>query len=461
MKRPSLKPRFPYREAEIAVLGAGESGAAAAILLAGLGARVTVFDSAPAEKLAVRAAMLAEHGIHLVCGSAAEQVETVFARVILSPGIDPSVPLVQHFHALGAPMVGELEMASEMCECPAIAITGTNGKTTTTQLTDIMLNACGIRTVAAGNIGPAFSGRVAESGSLDVITLEVSSFQLETVAAFHPAIAVWLNFAPDHLDRYHSIEEYRAAKLRIFENQTEEDRAIVNARDILPPGRARRITFSAYSDGADFSLRAGTIHYRGERVLAMGDTCLRGVHNAENLMAALGIGVAMELGFAEMVAPLCGYRPLPHRCEPVRTLGGVEWVNDSKGTNPDAVEKALLSEDRRVVLIAGGKDKGFEYDTLTELVVSRCRAAVVLGEMAPRIEELWRDRLPCSNAGRSLATAVEMARAAAQPGDVVLFSPGTSSFDMFSSYADRGNQFRALVQALPDPAAATPVLHVL
>jgi UDP-N-acetylmuramoylalanine--D-glutamate ligase len=165
-------------------------------------------------------------------------------------------------------------------------------------------------------------------------------------------------------------------------------------------------------------------------------------------MAALGVGYARGLSFAAMREPLCAYTPLPHRCEPVRVLAGVEWVNDSKGTNPDSVEKALLGETRRVVLIAGGKDKGFEYSLLTEIVAQKCRAVVTLGEMADRIEALWRDRVPVVNAGWSLERAVSLAREQAQPGDVVLFSPGTSSFDMFKNYADRGDQFRQLVQAL-------------
>ena len=165
-------------------------------------------------------------------------------------------------------------------------------------------------------------------------------------------------------------------------------------------------------------------------------------------MAALGVGFARGLAFDAMRAPLCEYTPLPHRCEPVRVLDGVEWINDSKGTNPDSVEKALLSENRPVVLIAGGKDKGFEYEMLTDIVAQKCRAVVTLGEMADRIESLWKDRLPVRNAGRSLETAVGFAREVAQSGDAVLFSPGTSSFDMFKNYAERGDFFRSLVKNL-------------
>lgn len=442
-----------YANQSIAVLGAGESGESAAILLRGEGAMITVLDTAGENKLRKKIDALGAQGIRLLAGLAAEHESTHghYDAVILSPGIDPAVPLVQNFLRRRIQMIGELEMAYEMCQCPIIGITGTNGKTTTTQLVEKMLNACGVKTVASGNIGPAFSAKVKESKDLDVMTLEVSSFQLETIERFRCEIAVWLGFAADHLDRYPSMDEYYAAKIRIFENQTEEDWAVVNLRDKLPPLRAQKLTFSAYVPGGDFEMREGAIHFRGERVLALSETRLRGSHNAENLMAALGVGFIRGLSFAQMVPPLREYQPLPHRCEILRTVGGVEWVNDSKGTNPDSVEKALHSETRPVVLIAGGKDKGFEYDLLTELVAARCRSVVVLGEMADRIEAIWKARLPVANAGRSLERAVELAQAAAQPGDVVLFSPGTSSFDMFKNYADRGNQFRALVSALPTP----------
>ncbi len=443
MKQPT------YHNQSVAVLGAGESGAAAAFLLQDLGADVTVLDSGAPEKLQAKADVLNARGIRFVCGPAAEQDETAYDRVILSPGIDPVVPLVQHFVRRGVEMIGELELAYEVCRCPIVGITGTNGKTTTTQLVEAMFNGCGVKTVAAGNIGPAFSARVQQSGELDLMTLEISSFQLETIRQFHPQVALWLNFAPDHLDRYRSMEEYYAAKLRIFENQTEDDWAVVNFRDQLPALRARKITFSAFTTGADFELRDGVILYKGEAVLRLSETNLRGAHNAENLMAALGAGLALGLTFGQMVPPLAAYKPLPHRCELIRVVEGVEWVNDSKGTNLDSVEKALMSETKPVVLIAGGKDKGFEYDAIADLVAQKCRAAVVIGEMADRIEALWKDRLPCANAGWSLDRAVELAREHARPGDVVLFSPGTSSFDMFKNYADRGNQFRALVHNLP------------
>ncbi len=411
---------------------------------------ITILDTAEENKLRKKIDALGANGIRVIAGIAAEyeSAHRHFDFAVLSPGIDPAVPLVQNFIKRRIEMIGELELAFEMCACPIIAITGTNGKTTTTQLVEKMLLGCGVKTLAAGNIGPAFSARVRQSKELDVMTLEVSSFQLETIRGFRPQTSVWLGFAADHLDRYKSMEEYYAAKIRIFENQEASDWAIVNFRDKLPEIAARKITFSAYVGGGDFELRDGAIYFRSERVLCLSETKLRGLHNAENLMAALGVGFVRGLSFAEMAGPLREYQPLPHRCEPIRTVNGVEYVNDSKGTNPDSVEKALASETRPVVLIAGGKDKGFEYDALTDLVAEKCRAVVVLGEMADRIEALWKGRVKIANAGWSLEKAVQLSTDLSVPGDVVLLSPGTSSFDMFKNYAERGNQFRALVNAI-------------
>jgi UDP-N-acetylmuramoylalanine--D-glutamate ligase len=437
-----------YKGKHVAVLGAGESGEAAACLLVTEGARVTVLDSANAEKLQAKKEKFKSLGIDLLTGAEADNDPAVYDLGVISPGIDPAILLVRNFVGKKIEMIGELELSSKLCKCPIIAITGTNGKTTTTQLVERMLNTCGVRTMAAGNISPAFAAAVEKSGDLDVMTLEVSSFQLEEIRTFRPRIAVWLNFTPDHLDRYSSLEEYRKAKLRIFENQTAEDFAIVNSRDELPPLKAKTITFSAYESGADFELRDGAIFYRGERVLQMSDTRLRGLHNAENLMAALGVGFTQGLNFDQMLPPLCAYTALPHRCELVRTINGADYVNDSKATNLDALEKALLSETRPVTLIAGGKDKGFEFDTITDLVAQKCRRVMLIGEMSDRIDAIWRSRIHCEKAS-SLHDAVLRARAGAGPGEVVLLSPGTSSFDMFKNYADRGNQFREIVNSLP------------
>jgi len=438
-----------YKNQKVAIVGAGLSGSAAALLLASEGAQVTVLDSAEDKNL-LKSTLdnLRAHDVRVICGSAADHDSSEYQWVVLSPGIDPASPLGRNFSSRKVETISEVELGWRFCEMPVIAVTGTNGKTTTTELLAQMLNACGQRTIACGNIGKPLSEVAREKQLFDVLTVEVSSFQLEAIRTFRPSISLWLNFAPDHLDRYRSVADYRAAKLRIFENQTEQDVAVVNAAEALPKIRPRRITFSAYSNRADFRLSEGAIIYENQPVLRLSDTKLRGLHNIENLMATLAVGVARGLAFAQMVPALHDYEPRPHRCEFVRELDGVEYVNDSKATNLDAVEKALAAQTKPMVLIAGGKDKGLTFDPLRSLVKEKVKSAVLIGEMAPSIKRSWDGAVNCDLA-ISLADAVERARGLATPGDVVLFSPGTSSFDMFKSYSDRGDQFRALVQALP------------
>jgi len=438
-----------YRDQNIAVLGAGLSGTAAALLLQFEGARVTVLDSAE-EKNLLKSTLdnLRTQGVQVICGTAANEDSSHYQMAVLSPGIDPASRLARNFSSRKIDIIGELELGWRSCQTPVIAVTGTNGKTTTTELLAQMLNACGQRTIACGNIGKPLSEVAREQQPFDVLTVEVSSFQLETIQTFRPSISLWLNFAPDHLDRYRSVADYRAAKLRIFENQTANDIAVVNAIEKIPAIRPRTITFSAYSDQADFRLFEGTIMYDGQAVLRLSDTKLRGLHNIENLMATLAAGMARGLSFQEMVPPLRRYEPQPHRCEFVRQVSGVDYINDSKATNIDAVEKALRAQTKPVILIAGGKDKGFTFDPLRSLVKEKVRSTILIGEMAESIRHSWNGAAK-SEIANSLADAVERAHAIAKPGEVVVFSPGTSSFDMFKSYADRGDQFRALVQALP------------
>ena len=438
-----------YKDQNICVLGAGLSGTAAALLLKSEGAHVTVLDSAE-EKNLLKSTIdnLRAEKIRVICGSAADEDSFAYHMAVISPGIDPGSRLARNFSSRKIEVIGELELGWRSCDIPVIAVTGTNGKTTTTELLAQMLNACGQRSIACGNIGKPLSEVAREERPFNVLTVEVSSFQLEAISSFHPSISLWLNFAPDHLDRYRSLADYRAAKLRIFENQTVDDVAVVNAAEALPKIPPRRITFSAYSDQADFRLSEGAIVYRNEAVLRLAEAKLRGLHNIENLMATLAAGMARGLSFREMVPPLSDYEPRPHRCEFVREVRGVGYVNDSKATNLDAVEKALCTQTKPVILIAGGKDKGFTFDSLRDLVKEKTRSVILIGEMAESIKRSWGSVVE-SQIANSLAEAVEGAHAIAKPGEIVLFSPGTSSFDMFKSYADRGDQFRALVRALP------------
>jgi UDP-N-acetylmuramoylalanine--D-glutamate ligase len=438
-----------YQNKNVAVLGAGLSGAAAALLLRDEGANVSVFDSADEKKL-LKSTIdnLRAQGVKVISGPEAERDNGSYDFVVASPGIDPDSPLARNFSSRKIEIIGELELGWQSIDVPVIAITGTNGKTTTTELLAQMLNACCQKTIACGNIGKPLSEVAREKKKFDVLTVEVSSFQLETIKTFRPSVALWLNLAPDHLDRYTSVAEYRAAKLRIFENQTEDDVAIVNAAEIWPKIRPRKITFSAYDDSADFRLSEGAIVYENKPILRLAEVKLRGAHNIENLMATLAAGMARGIPFEEMAPSLSVYEPQPHRCEFIRQLNGVDYINDSKATNLDATEKALIAQSKPVVLIAGGKDKGFNFEPLRKLVSEKVRSTILIGEMAGRIAQDWKDAVKIEMA-TSLADAVERARTTAKSGEVVLFSPGTSSFDMFKSYADRGDQFRALVRALP------------
>src|SRR5437763_4834628 len=302
-----------YKNQNIAVLGAGLSGSAAALLLRSEGAQVAVLDSAE-EKNLLKSTIdnLRAQGVRVTCGTDAQEDSSAYKMAVLSPGIDPASRLVRNFSSRGIDIIGELELGWRFCEkIPVIAVTGTNGKTTTTELLAQMLNACGQRTIACGNIGKPLSEVVREKEAFDVLTVEVSSFQLEAIGSFRPSISVWLNFAPDHLDRYRSVSDYRAAKLRIFENQTETDVAVVNAVEKLPTMRPRPVTFSAYANQADFRVSQGAIIYHDEAVLPLAHIKLRGLHNIENLMAALAAGMARGLSFQEMLPRLPGYERRP------------------------------------------------------------------------------------------------------------------------------------------------------
>src|SRR4030095_12902757 len=294
-----------YKNQNIAVLGAGLSGSAAALLLRSEGAQVTMLDSAE-EKTLLKSTIdnLRAQDVRVICGATADEESSTYQMAVLSPGIDPASRLVCNFSSREIDIIGELELGWRSCEIPVLAVTGTHRNTTTTELLAQMLNACGQRTIACGNIGKPLSEVAREKQPYDVLTVEVSSFQLETIRTFHPCISLWLNFAPDHLDRYRSVAEYRAAKLRIFENQTDADVAVVNAIERIPNIRPRTITFSAYANSGDFRLSEGAILYPNEFFLRLADTKLGGLHNIENLMATLAFGMARGLSFSKMVPPL-------------------------------------------------------------------------------------------------------------------------------------------------------------
>ena len=449
MNSPRITTGNPYAGKKTLVLGLGRSGIAAARLLQRCGAQVTVCDTGESQALLERAQVLQTEGATVFTGAGVADAPHHYDLAVLSPGIEETADLVTRVTAGGTPLIGELELAFTLCECPVVAITGSNGKTTTTELTARMLRGAGMKTVACGNIGTPMSECVRSAEDWDVLVAEVSSFQLETTVTFRPKAAAWLNLSPNHLDRYPSMDAYREAKLRIFRNQAEEDTAVVPYGADLPRPSTRTITFSSTDPEADLTLRGSEILYHGRQILNLDETSLRGPHNARNLMAAFGCGIALGADPAAMASAVADYTPPPHRCEFLGEREGIRWINDSKATNLDAMEQAIRSVEGPLVLIAGGKDKGFEFAPIAPLVRERVGDAVLIGEMRHRIARDW-SPVP-AHCVESLGEAVEIARRKAGRGGTVLFSPGTSSFDMFRDYVDRGETFRRLVEALPAP----------
>ena len=446
----------------VLVVGLGKSGIAAARFLLSRGARVTAVDSTSSPDLEAQAKTLRSLGVQVFLGPPGI-ADAPFDLVVISPGVPLTLPLLQPLRARGTPILGELELASQHVRCPNVSITGTNGKTTTTELVERMLTACHRRTVAAGNIGLPLCEVADTADTLDLLTLEVSSFQLETIHRFRPAIAVLLNIAPDHMDRYASFHQYLLAKARLFENQQSYDWAIVQSEalaQLRAAGvglRAQVVTFSASGAKADLRLEGNRIvggFADGDVTLLDLSRCrLKGAHNAENLMAALATARALQLPWPEVQRALESYDPAPHRCEPVGEINGVLFVNDSKATNPHAVAHAIAampmsaSGQPNILLIAGGKEKGLPYGDLGPALAKRVKRAYLLGETRLTLLEAWSRFTPCVLVG-SLLEAVTRAAEEAMAGEIVLLSPACSSFDMFRDYQHRGDEFRSAVRRL-------------
>ncbi len=444
------------RNKEVLVLGLGRSGMAAASLLQRDGARVVVRDEGYGEVLEDRANRLRQLGVRVELGTHFDVAQR-FDLAVLSPGIAPERPFVQELVQRRTPVLSELEIAYRHCLCPIVAITGTNGKTTTTELIATALESCDKRTVAAGNNGYAFCDAVEATAGLDALVLETSSYQLERIEQFRPTVAVLLNIHPDHMDRYPSLDDYAQAKARIFMNQTAEDTAVVSAEALPAVWRlagklkGRLITFSAYNQPADLWLDwvdADTIWCKLPEcqgiLLRLSETHLRGAHNAENVLATLATGMALGLPVRQMCEAIRGYCPQAHRCEFVAKIGGVTYINDSKATNVDAVHRALRALPGRVLLIAGGRDKALDYSTLKEVIAEKVKLAVLIGEAQDKLCAAWDGAAPCVRAD-TLTEAVRLAASRARCGDTVLLSPACASFDMFDNYEHRGEVFKRAV----------------
>ena len=443
--------------ARVTVLGFGLSGRALTEALVERGREVYVVEDKPSDDVEGWRD-LEERGVRFFFGRRSEEALDGAGWLALSPGVPPSHPVVSAAHRRGLPVLAELEIAWRIAEAEAtdvnrwVAVTGTNGKSTTTAwIADILRR--GSRPVAlAGNIGPALSGFLGETRPRDFVC-EVSSFQLEAVDRFRPDVAVLTNVTPDHLDRYGSFEDYAAAKQRVFANQRPEDFAVVNADDpVANRARtpARRIPFSRSGESGGTWCDEGRLfsEVRGSRreVHPADRLSLPGAHNVENALAAIAAADCLEAPRAAIEESLTSFRGLAHRTELVAEVGGVAWVNDSKGTNVDATAKALEGRaPKSVVLILGGRDKHGDFSKLAAPVASVARLVLTIGEAAPLIEHALAGSAAIERSG-TMDHAVARARDIARPGDTVLLSPACASFDQYRNFEERGAHFAALAR---------------
>jgi len=452
-----MEPTRNFTGKRVVVVGLGRSGIAAARLCANHGAMVTVNDAKPVEKLQAELAQLPA-SIPRVLGGHPADLFLGADVIVLSPGVPP-MPQIEAAQAKGAFVTGELELASWFVDATIVAITGTNGKSTTTTLCGAILGANGRPTFVGGNLGTPLAEAVgtqpARAGGTCVV--EVSSFQLETVRNFRPQVAVLLNITPDHLDRYPDFSGYLAAKQRVFAAQTASDFAVLNIDDpnvelaarsiqsrciLISTHRAMGVGGWVENDTLCVRLPGGPVEYYPGQLPG-----LVGRHNQENALAALVAARLLGALPVEARYALMAFRPLAHRMELVGDFNDIEFYDDSKGTNVGAVVAALDGFPRKVVLIAGGKDKGGSYTPLAEVMKRNGRAAVLIGEAAPKIRAALKGVVPVEMAG-DMDDAVERAAGLAERGDAVVLSPACSSFDMFRDYAHRAEVYRTAVQTL-------------
>jgi UDP-N-acetylmuramoylalanine--D-glutamate ligase len=448
----------------VLVVGIGKSGISAAMFLRGLGARVTVSDTRSAVALAEQIPALLDAGIMVESGGHGLLTFRRQDLIVVSPGVSLDTPEVKQVIGYGLPVIGELELASRYLKGGIIAVTGSNGKTTTTSLIGKIFADAGVPTQVGGNIGLPVIELIAGSKDDTFNVLEVSSFQLETTEQFHPRIAIILNITPDHLDRHGSFERYVAAKEKIFANQSSADALVLNADDRTTQMCAGRTKANVYWFSGTKVVRQGAFVRDGvvcwiekeggkaEPILPVAEIALKGAHNVENVLAAVCAARLSTIPAEKIRASVAGFEAVEHRLEYVRTAKGVEFYNDSKATNVDAAIKAVASFAGCVHLILGGKDKDSNYAQMAEIggkpMGERVKCVYTIGSAAEKIERQLAGVAKIEAAG-TLENAVAKAAQAAVAGDVVLLAPACSSFDQFDNYEHRGRIFRQLVMGLP------------
>ncbi|MDE2833545.1 MAG: UDP-N-acetylmuramoyl-L-alanine--D-glutamate ligase [Bacteroidota bacterium] len=441
----------------VSVLGAARSGRAAAVLLARAGAQVLLSELGPVDS-ACRT-LCSSHGIAVEDQGHSNRVLEV-DLMVLSPGVPTSAAVVQAALKAGIPVYSELEVAAWFCDAPMVAITGTNGKTTTTALLGYILKEAGRRVLVAGNIGTPLSALVHQAGADSVVVLEVSSFQLDHTDTFRPRISVLLNITPDHLDRYEGVfDRYVESKLRVFRNQTRGDVLVYNYDDTLVRNRVESVNVTAGVERIPYSTQStlpegawlseeGMLNVSGEPILGAGELGIPGPHNVSNSLAAAMAARVLDIGSGPLREALREFTGVQHRLEYIRTLDGVRYINDSKATNVNALWFALESFDEPVVLLAGGRDKGNCYDTLTPLVRRKVKALIAFGESADTVMQALGPLVGRAERAGTLEEATVRGRACAEAGDVVLLSPACASFDLFDNFEARGDAFRTIVEGL-------------
>ena len=446
-----------YNGKKALVCGMARSGIAAAKLLNRLGARVTLQDMKKREEISADVLALEGEGIVLYTGANPDEIACAQDLIVLSPGIPCDLPFIAAAEAAGIAVISEVELAYSLTPCPITAITGTNGKTTTTTLTGEIMKTAYSGTAVVGNIGVPYSEEVERLTEKDWVVAEISSFQMEKAKEFHPHISAVLNITPDHLNRHKTMDVYIAMKERVFAKQTAEDFCILNHGDAacrkMADKTAAKVFFfdssetlaeGIYLDGDAIEVRWGAIN---ETLIHVDELQILGVHNYENVMAAAAMGICAGIALDTIRTVLKGFAGVAHRIEYVATVDGVDYYNDSKGTNVDASIRAVLAMKKPIVLIGGGYDKGSSFDEWTKLFPSRVKHLVLIGVTAPKVRaSAEKFGFTAISDCETFAEAVDLCREKAEDGDCVLLSPACASWGMFDNYEQRGDMFKEQVR---------------
>ena len=457
-----MRPGVDLKAKKVLVLGLARTGLAASLFTAAKGATVTATDVKSEPELSETAARLRRAGVTLRLGGQDDSLFFNQDLIVISPGVPANLPAIVAARERGVPIWSEIELAWRFLRGKLVAITGSNGKTTTTSLIAHILETAKLPVLLGGNIGVPLLSLVDSSTDSTVTVAEISSFQLETIEAFRPDVGVLLNITPDHLDRYASFEDYAGAKMRLFENQLECDYAVLNADDPESakrrPARPRVFWFSRQKRVAEGAfLRDGEVFFRNQGIetplLRRDAIPLKGEHNVENVLAACAAASLAGADPASIAAGVLSFRAVEHRLEFVAEVAGVSYYNDSKATNVDATIKALEAFPAGLLVILGGKDKGSDYSPLRHLLHGRARLVLLIGDASGKIESQIAGAAPLERAG-TLDRAIRIASETARPGETVLLAPACASFDQFQNYEHRGRVFKELVHQLESRTAA-------